>query len=272
MMKKSTVIKVLFTFLLMFCGLPMLFAANLQDLLNSSQIDQLKAGEHPAQVQFKNNDLLLVPNNVTLKRMIDTIRTDLNPSVIAEELFLYQKPAHTDGSDWTSAELAALYNQSVSLSTLAGIQYYSASRSAMRTFYETSSVIDDPAAKNLLPDPVFAMPRIELTLYARQKDLTFGDNIYQYTYRSYPGALVFIQENLTDMKAGIFTAVKKNNLHSVLAMLDAGDQILIYAVSMAKASSVPGMNDRIGSSFTNRAEAIIKWVTSRADIAFGKNP
>ena len=51
-------------------------------------------------------------------------------------------------------------------------------------------------------------------------------------------------------------------------MLDAGEYILIYAVSMAKAASLPGMNDRIGSSFSNRAEAILQWITRGADRAF----
>ena len=241
-------------------------------LLDSQQIDALLAGNRPTQVQFKNNSPLLIPNNDTLKNLVESVRSQLGPSVIVETLLLYSKPEGANTSGWSLEELTALYNQALSLSTLAGIQYYSASRGAMRTFYDSSSIIDNPTAKNPLPDPVFSTPRAELTIYARQKDTTFGDNIYQYTYRYFPGALVFIQENLTDLKVGIFTAVKKNNLHSVVAMLDAGNQILIYAVSMAKATTFPGMNDSIGASFSNRAEAILEWAAAGADRAFGKTP
>ena len=241
-----------------------------EDLLENAVAAALRTGERPAEIQFKSENLLLIPKNDNLRRLFETLRTDLRPTVIVETLFLYKKPSGADMTAWTQSELAALYNEAAALSTLQGIQYYSASREAMRTFYETSSVIDSPAAKNPMPDPVFSMPRTELVLYARQKDLTFGDNIYQYTYRYFPGALVLVQENLTNLKVGIFNAVKKNNLNSVLAMLDTGEHILIYAVSMAKAASLPGMNDRIGSSFSNRAEAILQWISSGADRAFAK--
>ena len=257
-------------FFIVLRGKTALSAVSLEELLDNSLISMLKANERPTEIQFRNIKPLLLPANESLKRLIDTILPDLKPSVMVETLYLYKKPETAGKTGWSQAELAALYNEAAALSSLQGLEYFSASRGEMRTFYETSSVIDSPTTKKPLPDPVFPMPRTELNLFARQKDLTFGDNIYLYTYRYFPGALIFIQENLTDLKAGIFTAVKKNNLHSVLAMLDAGDYILIYAVSMAKASSLPGMNDRIGSSFSNRAEAILQWAASGADRAFGK--
>jgi hypothetical protein len=138
----------------------------------------------------------------------------------------------------------------------------------MRTFYETSSVIDDPAAKRPLPDPVFTMPLSRLVFFARQRDLTFGDNIYRYEYRSGADSLIFIQENLTAMTVGIITAVGKNRLRSLVAVIDTGDSLLIYAASMAKAASLPGMSGRIGNSFTNRIGAILKWFTAKADRVF----
>jgi hypothetical protein len=57
----------------------------------------------------------------------------------------------------------------------------------------------------------------------------------------------------------------------VAAVIDAGDSLLIYIASMAKAASLPGLSGRIGNSFTNRAEAILKWFAGRADRVFGQN-
>jgi hypothetical protein len=37
---------------------------------------------------------------------------------------------------------------------------------------------------------------------------------------------------------------------------------------MAKTVAVPGMGERIGASFTNRAKAILKWFTERASGVF----
>jgi hypothetical protein len=50
-----------------------------------------------------------------------------------------------------------------------------------------------------------------------------------------------------------------------MAVIDCGDSILIYAVSMVNSLSVPGLRDRITGSFSSRAEAILKWFTGRLD-------
>jgi hypothetical protein len=139
----------------------------------------------------------------------------------------------------------------------------------MRTFYETSTVIDGPDTKRVLADPVYPEPR-PLTLYARQKDLTFGENIYRYDYYAESGAFLFVQQNLTAMNAGIIPAVGKNKLRSVVAVIDSGSHLLIYAVSMAKAPALPGLKERIGSSFSNRTEAVVGWFAGQADRVFGQ--
>jgi hypothetical protein len=54
----------------------------------------------------------------------------------------------------------------------------------------------------------------------------------------------------------------------MIAIIDTGDSLLIYAAAMAKAASLPGIGDRIGASFTNRAKAILQWFTGRADKVF----
>ena len=246
------------------------FGLSLEELVSLKQADALAAGEKPALVQFTDPRPQLTPRNAALRGLIDKIYQDLGPSITVETLHLYKKPSIAEKSAWSAGEESELYNQILALSTLAGLQYFSASRGVMRTFYETSSVIDGPSTKMPLPDPVFSLPQEELTLYARQKDLTFGDNIYQYNFYRAPGAIIFIQENLTALTAGIIPAVGKNKLRSIVAVLDAEDNILIYAASMAKAASLPGMKERIGNSFANRAEAVIHWFSEQADKAFKK--
>jgi len=100
-------------------------------------------------------------------------------------------------------------------------------------------------------------------LFARQKDLTFGDNVYRYDFLTFPNAVLFTQENVTPLNYGIVPVIGKGNLRSVMAVIDCGDIILIYAVSMAKAASMPGLSDKIGDSFSNRAQAILSWFSER---------
>jgi hypothetical protein len=165
-------------------------------------------------------------------------------------------------------EKTALYNNILALSSLAGLQYYSVSRKAMRTFYEISQVVDGPATRKPVQDPSYTTPPPSLTIYARQKDLTFGDNMYQYDYFMYDDTFALIQQNLTTLSAGIIPAIGKNNLRSAVAVIDAGEYLLIYAASFAKTVSVPGMKERIGQSFSNRADAILGWFTKQANNAF----
>lgn len=253
------------------------FPVSLEELAGPERAALLRNGEIVSQVQLKNPRPVLVPNHTAVRTLTGEIERTLNPGIIVETLSLYKKPGGTGGTNtgeefagsWTGEERRDLYNEALTISSLAGIQYYSASRKAMRTFYETSAVINNPEAKRPIPDPAYAVPPENIVIYARQKDLTFGDNIYRYEYRAGTDFLIFTQENLTAMNVGIINAVGKNRLRSVVAVLDAGDSLLIYAASMAKASAFPGLGERIGNSFTNRTKAILLWFTGKADKVFG---
>jgi len=245
-------------------------SALIEDLIGREKTAALLAGDKFVISQFNESQPRLIPQHRFLLSLVDAIRRDLNPSVMVETLFVYEKPLNANKDAWSDEEGARLYNGILALSTLAGLQYYSASRGAMRTFYETSSVIDGQSTKRPIPDPVYSRPPARLTIQARQKDLTFGDNIYQYDYYSEPGAFIFVQQNLTSLSYGIIPAVGKNKLQSVAAIIDAGNYLLVYIASMSKAASIPGMKERIGNSFANRSEAIFNWFTNQADKALLK--
>ena len=262
-----------FAFLLIFAVTGRLFSASLEELIEPGYAAQLRSGGASVTgTQLKNPALKLLPRHDELRQFVAGVMDALGPSLAVETLCLYRKPASSPGfsDNWSDASRANLFNQALALSTLTGIQYYSASRKTMRIFYESSLVIDGPETKKPLPDPVYEQPPESLSLYARQKDLTFGDNIYRYDFKMTRDAFFFIQENITALNYGIIPAVGKNKLRSVMAVIDCGDSLLIYAVSMAKAASVPGMGDRIGNSFGNRAEAVLKWFTGRADGVFSQ--
>ena len=247
-----------------------IFALSLEELIGHEQISTLLSGEKPVLAQFKDPLPQLIPRNEVLRRLIENVRRDLDPSVMVETLHAYEKPQSAKKEIWSDEEEARLYNATLALSTLAGLQYFSESRGSMRTFYETSQVIDGPSTKRPLSDPVYLRPPAELTVFARQKDLTFGDNIYQYDFYSASGALIFNQRNLSSFYYGIIPVVGKEKLCSTVAILDAEEYILVYITSMAKAASVPGMKDRMKDSFANRAEALYKWFTDQANKAYIK--
>jgi len=245
---------------------PCAFSLPLENLLSNAHIRQLRSvGESIIETQLRNPSPRLMPVNLEIQQFISTVQTALNPSIMVEALFLYEKPAkhHTSNISWDINQKTGVFNQITALSTLTGIQYFSASRNTMRPFYESSAVIDGSSGRNPLPDPYFYQIPASLTLFARQKDLTFGDNVYRYDYTASQDLIIFIQENVTNLTYGIIPAINRGNLRSVISIIDCGDSILIYAVSMAKAVSLPGIGDRISSSFSNRAAAVLGWLINR---------
>ena len=267
-MKGKFVLFSLITFILV-----PVFSMPYEDLITPQYAAKLNLGGSVTETQIKNPTLKQLPMHGELRQFVNRIMASLEPNVAVETLFLYEKPkasTQADLSGWSDLQRAELFNQLLSLGTLTGIQYFSTSRGAMRTFYESSVVIDAPDTKRPLPDPKYARPPVSLALYARQKDLTFGDNIYRYDFRTTDDAIFFNQENITALNYGIITAVGKNRLQSVFAVIDCDGFLLIYAVSMAKTATVFGMGDRIGNSFGNRAEAILEWFYGKADGVFAE--
>ncbi|MCL2006902.1 MAG: hypothetical protein FWG77_02335 [Treponema sp.] len=254
----------LFLILLLLLPCRGLYANNLHALIGPSNADSLLAGETLIVSGFRNPRPALMPANDSLRGHLERTLLNLEPSVMVETLQLYAKPAGANRGRLSPSEEAALYNGILSLSTLTGLEYFSESRGSMRTFYEVSTVIDGPSTRMPLPDPVFPGPQRDLTLYARQKDLTFGDNIYQYDFYHSTGAIIFIQQNLSPLSLSIIPAIGRNRLRSIVAVLDAEDYLLIYAASMARAVSLPGMNERVSASFANRANAIFNWFSGIA--------
>jgi hypothetical protein len=255
----------LFSLFLLTSVIPCVFSLPLEELAGVENASRLRSGPI-SETQLGKPALKLLPALPELLQFTADSMASLEPTLAVETLYLYKKP--NSAVVWNENMRTALFNQMTALSTLAGIEYFSATRNAMRTFYEYSSVIDSPSSKKTLPDPVFDKLPAQYALFARQKDLTFGDNVYRYEYKATDSALFFIQENMTSLSYGIIPAVGKNKLRSILAVIDCGDSLLIYAVSMAKTASIPGMTDKIGNSFRNRADAVYKWFTSGADKLF----
>jgi hypothetical protein len=260
-----------FVCLLFLLGLrAQVFPAALEELTGDERAQALRAGETLTEVQTKNPQARLLPQHAGLRQLVEETMLKLVPNILAESLVLYKKAPDARRAIWNEDERRALYNNSIAISSLTGIEYYSASRKQMRIFYEYSRVIDSPESKKVLDDPVFTEPPASLSIYARQKDLSFGDNIYRYDFFTDLDYLIFTQENLTSMKYGIIPALRKGKLRSVVAVIDTGDALLVYAASMADAPSIPGFTERISNSFTNRAAAVLKWFSGQADKVFGR--
>ena len=259
-----------FFLMVFFCLLPSLyvFSLSLESLLPEDLAKQLLATGAIDRERFDTPSFGMVPRYPPLEQLLETSRRSVDPNITVESLRIYKKPLAQ--SNWGASERAGLFNGICSVSTLKGLEYYSKSRNAMRVLFETSAVVDGPAGKTPLPDPVFGSPPPEYSIYVRQKDLTFGDNVYQFNYFAHESCFIVVQENITGLNYGIVNVIGKKRLRSAVAVFDCGPYLLVYAASMARASMLPGMRQRAGESIANRANALLNWFVQKADRAYGK--
>jgi len=248
------------------------FSIPVENLVSANRLAQLKSAQKGRIIEthIKDTTPTLIPNNSNIRQNVTEVMNTLKPNILVEALYLYIKPAQakTDSALWDEKQKNIVFTQMTAISTLTGIQYYSSSRKAMRVFYEYSSIIDGPTTKKSVPDPVFNQTPGTLTFFTRQKDLTFGDNIYRYYNTSTQDVLFSSVENITTLNFGIIPVISKGNLHLVMSAIDCGDSILIYAVSIAKVAAVSGLSDKISNSFSNRAQALLDWFSDRLNREF----
>jgi hypothetical protein len=257
-------------FLLLFRGSSgFLFSLSLGELLEEDVAGRLIA---EGEVTRDGNDaeLNITPRYEPLTHLLRQNREALRPNVIMESLYLYTKPSAANREVWTAQERGAVYNETLALSKLAGLEYFSRRRNRMHILYESSRIVDKTDMKRTLPDPVYETPPSRLELTARQKDTTFGDNVYLFTYTADEAAFIVTQENVSTIMLAIVPVIGKNNLHSVVALIDAGPYLLIYSVSLARVILLPGIRDRMYTSIGNRTAALLTWFSRRADIAYEK--
>jgi hypothetical protein len=203
----------------------------------------------------------------------DPIREALaaeKPNLLVEVAFVLQRtrPTGTAGRD---AELASIYGLMRSVSSLEGIVYWSASRGTWRTFYAESYRVDGPDSRRRLPDDPAprpgAVPPFE-RLYAFQRDLSFGANLYSFDFNSRPDSIVLETTNLTRMNYGPIPILEPAALKTRILILLAEDALVFYVESGAKA---PGLlRGKLEDSFSNRAQAIFRWFSEKWTNAGGR--
>ncbi len=224
------------------------------------------------QVSFRKTEFSLLPKGTgDLKNQV----LEVKPSFLVESAFLYRKPAfqkaenkEVDDKAWTEAQHLALFNALCSLSSLEGIEYFSASRQRMRVFYEYSYAVPDAKSDTAIPDPVFSELPESTEIHAIQKDLSFGKNRYIYRFTSEASSIRFVQKNINTMFYGIFPLIGAEKLRTAVYIADAGEYLLLYAVSGGDTLLLPGLDGKIRDSFSNRAAAIYKWFAAKADAIF----
>ncbi len=188
------------------------------------------------------------------------------PGLVVEALYVLRRPS----PESPEAELRRIYSTLLAISSLEGIEYWSASRQTMRTFYAESWRIDSPESAQRLPDaqaPATGPLPASALYYTYQRDLSFGANKYSYDYRAYPEGIGLEMINLTKMTYKGIPLLSPKALKVRVLIVQAEEALLFYVVSAADVPSLPFVRGKVQESVTNRAEALYKWFVARQGIS-----
>lgn len=213
---------------------------------------------------------VLLPETLLTSEVIrQIVHGDLNIGI--EGLFFTPAeslPAGYSNMDPDERNLV-LYNILRSVSTLQGLEYFSASRGEMRLLFEESWAVADADSKTPIPDPFLESIPEEDTFIVHQKDKSFGSNKQEMTFRTRPGVFVLSIINLTPMRyKGLIRVVDSGNMQMHLIVMPVEEGLLIYGTMSARTRDVKAFMDRARNSFTNRVIALTDWYRQRISEEF----
>ncbi len=178
------------------------------------------------------------------------------PPFFSETLYLYEKPAARKGA--SGGETSRIGVILRSLSRLEGIEYFSTSRQKMRTLYASSYAVSSPERRVRIADPTGGNADGQ-TIYAVQKDLTFGEYLYRYDYRQTGDSVAFHSRNEDALKYTLLKLIDPERMRISLVVQDLGSHLLIYSLTRVDFFAFPGIEGKINASFTTRSEALYRW-------------
>jgi hypothetical protein len=198
----------------------------------------------------------LAPNSPFLPEIRDNLES-LSPRVGIEiSLSIPVRP-----EAFTEEGLVRIYNILRSPSTMQGIEYYSASRGEMRTFYSESYAVAGPDGDERIPDPVVSAIPPRSTVWAFQEDGSFGRNVQRIDYTYEEAQFLMTITNETTMIYKIVPLVRPGNLRTFLIVQPdpQSGTITFYGNLAVRVPGMFGMEDRARDSFFNRIVALHDW-------------
>jgi len=236
----------------------LLFQDAVDHLSRDEQNTLLKEGE----LTFYHEDLfspILIPDGSWKQRISSGIgEKQLNLAI--EGLFLFKDFDLESFENDPETSLVKLYNRLQAVSTLEGIEYYSASRKKMRVLFEESRRIPDlDQPKNSLDDNISGNLPGEEFFYVHQKDTTFGNSESLMTLYYDEPVISTVLVNQTDIRFKILKVIDKEKLEIHLVILPTDEGLLFYAVMGADTLKIKKFREIAHRSFENRIKALYAW-------------
>jgi hypothetical protein len=201
-------------------------------------------------------ELRLAPRLPVVDDVTQSLK-DLEPRIGVEVLF-YIPTERTPSEAFTRD----LYNALRSVSTMEGIEYYSASRNRMRIFYIESYAVAGPEDRTAVPDPLVHTVPTRDTVHVFQRDSSFGRNTYSVEYYADRHSITMTARNLTTMFYSIVPMVGPENFETHIIVIPSDEGVFFYGVSGVSVITTLGFENKARASFYNRIKAMHRWFTT----------
>ncbi len=212
---------------------------------------------------FKGTQKLSLFPTLPIKARIQPEAASVEPTIGVELLLLFNPEipdtlAETSESDYH----LKIYNVLRSVSTLKGIEYYSASRKRMRVFFYDAYVIESPDNRKRRSDPLVESIPPYSTIYTYMKDSSLGNYVAEIRYHYHFDYFSMSIRNQTLLRLFIFPMVQPQKLNMFVLIVPSGDQLLFYGLSYVNASNIFGIAESKTASFYNRLIALFNWFST----------
>ncbi|MDC7218572.1 MAG: hypothetical protein PQJ59_01455 [Spirochaetales bacterium] len=161
-------------------------------------------------------------------------------------------------------ELLNIMNILSRISSLEGLEYYSASRGEMRLLFEECWRLEDLEGDRVLEDLHHDTLPERSSFYMHQKDLTFGANRSAVTMTSNGETLLMSMKTMTNMKYnGLVRVIKEGNFYTGVLVIPVEEGILYYGTMSARTLQVGLVVNKASKSFYNRMKALFFWFSEQ---------
>jgi hypothetical protein len=236
--------------------------AGLRGLFSPAAAAELeKRGELSAMFR-ENEPLTCAPRLALCEKLRDGV-AELKPMFGVEFCVVHKadKPLDTD------KELRGIYGTLLGISTLKGLQYYSASRKRMRELFIDAFRVPAPEKRERLPDPATDGPIPPYRLiHTFQHDSTFGENFFSVEYRYADATFLMTMRNTNKIWYGIIPLIDPGNLAYYIIIHPSGEYVLFYSVVCVKGANPFGLMESKTESFYNRIKALDGWFREKSGL------
>jgi len=197
-------------------------------------------------------DTSMVPQVSLSSEVRKTLET--GPDIVGtRSLFLLPFPEKEE-------PLIFLINTLTNVSSLEGIEYYSASRNRNRTLFSRAYVLSSPAGGSPAPDPTFSSLPGEFTLPVFLEDTTFGEALYELSFKTSGDCILATLTNRTPLSLGYLKVTDSGDTVFTLLAVPMNNSLLLFASGTAKPGTGVLFRGSVERSLYNRIYALKDWL------------